>query len=235
MSFAGSVQIQKLGVQFQPATIYLFYTDLRTKKFRRRTVLLPDFTGKTDINEYAKGLHNNRVTKNYNLFRFVDLRRLERLLFVLKEGQTGKLTKEQIEEKLKRFDGIDENEDLNKLDDEELKHKKLIMNEVFEKNRVDPHSKDFVYDVVVDFEPTSEKNDLSDWDSEKETQPKIKVEPAKQQKEVYDYEGSDFESEKDEEIEDNIQINTTEQNEENDDDDQSDDLDDDDDDDDDFK
>ena len=168
MSTAASVKMQKLGVRFRPPTIFLFYTDLKTGKLRRRTVILNDFTASTDINDYAKELHNNRVTRNRNLFRFVPLRRLERLLFVLKEGQAGSLTKVEIEKKLKKFDNVDSDEDLNKLDDEELKHKKLIMTETYEKNLVDQNSKEFIYDVVVDFEPPSERNPASEWDSEDE-------------------------------------------------------------------
>jgi hypothetical protein len=163
--------MQKIGVRFHPPTVFLFYTDTSTGKLRRRTVVLDDFTKTTNITDYANELHNDKTTKKRNLFRHVPLRRLERLLFVLKEGQTStNISKSEIEKKLNQFDKIDTNENLNKLDDEALTHKKLIMNESFEKNRIDPSSKDFVYDVAIDFEPTADEKQGSEWDSPDEVE-----------------------------------------------------------------
>jgi centrosomal protein CEP19 len=169
-----SVKMQKIGVRYHPPTIYLFYTDISTGKLRRRTVTLDDFTKTTNITNYATELHNDKTKRNRNLFHYVPLRRLERILFVLKEGLTTNLTKNDIEKKLRQFDELDTNEDLNKLDDDTLKHKKLIMNETYEKNRVDSSSKDFVYDVVVDFEPTTGEQQTSEWDSTDEIEEDIK-------------------------------------------------------------
>jgi centrosomal protein CEP19 len=160
-----SVKMQKIGVRFHPPTVFLFYTDISTGKLRRRTVTLDDFTKTTNITDYANELHNDKTIRKRNLFCYVPLRRLERLLFVLKEGQTSNLSKNDIEKKLNQFDKLDTNEDLNKLDDDTLKHKKLIMNESYEKNHIDPSSKDFVYDVAVDFEPIKGEEHASEWDS----------------------------------------------------------------------
>jgi centrosomal protein CEP19 len=165
MSSSTSVKMQKIGVRFHPPTVFLFYTDIPTGKLRRRTVTLDDFTKTTNITDYATELHNDKTTRKRNLFRYVPLRRLERLLFVLKEGLTSNISKSDIEKKLNQFDKLDTNEDLNKLDDETLKHKKVIMNEIYEKNRIDPSSKDFVYDVAVDFEPPTGEPQASEWDS----------------------------------------------------------------------
>lgn len=174
MSSSISIKMQKIGVRFNPPTIFLFYTDTSTGKLRRRTVVLDDFNKTTDITDYANELYNDKKNKNRNLFRYVPLRRLERFLFVLKEGSTNNLSKSEIEKKLRQFDDLDVNEDLNKLDDETLKHKKLIMNETFEKHHVDPKSKDFVYDVAVDFEPAPGENQASEWDSTDEIEEDIK-------------------------------------------------------------
>ncbi|CAF0862809.1 unnamed protein product [Adineta ricciae] len=166
MTSSTSIQMQKMGVRFKPPTIFLFYTDTSTGKFRRRTVQLDDFTKTTKINDYAQELHDDKRTKSRNLFRHIPLRRIERLLFVLKEGLTSNISKNEIEKKLRQFDEIDSDEDLNKLDDDELKHKKLIMDETFKKNYVDPSSKDYVYDVAVDFEqPEGGDQHASEWDS----------------------------------------------------------------------
>ena len=166
--------MQRIGVRFHPPTVFLFYTDLSTGKLRRRTVTLNDFTKTTNITDYANELHKDQKRKDRNLFRYVPLRRLERLLFVLKEGLTTNISKSEIDKKLRQFDELDPNEDLNKLDDDTLKHKKLIMNESFEKNRVDPTSKDFVYDVAVDFEQTVGEPQGSEWDSADEVEEDLK-------------------------------------------------------------
>jgi centrosomal protein CEP19 len=176
MSTSQSVKMQKLGVRFHPPTLFLFYTDTSTGKLRRRTVTLDDFTSTTNITDYANELHNDKIRKNRNLFRYVPLRRLERFLFVLKEGLTTNISKSEIEKKLRQFDELDVDEDLNKLDDDTLKHKKLIMNEVYEKNVIDPTSKDFVYDVAVDFEEADDDKQASGWDSGEEIEEDIKQE-----------------------------------------------------------
>jgi centrosomal protein CEP19 len=166
--------MQKMGVRFKPPTIFLFYTDTSTGKFRRRTVPLDDFTKNTNIIDYAQALHNDKTTRNRNLFRHIPLRRVERLLFVLKEGLTTNISKGEIEKKLRQFDHVDANEDLNKLDDDTLKHKKHIMDETYEKNLVDPSSKDFVYDVAVDFEQPVDEQQESEWDSNDEVEEDVK-------------------------------------------------------------
>ena len=168
--------MQKIGVRFQPPTVFLFYTDTSTNKLRRRTVTLDDFNKNTNITDYANELHTDKTTKKRNLFRYIPLRRLERLLFVLKEGLTTNVSKSDIEKKLRKFDELDVNEDLNKLDDDTLKHKKLIMSETFEKNHIDPTSKDFVYDKAVDFEPATEEQQASGWDSTDEIEEDLKQE-----------------------------------------------------------
>ena len=176
MSSSMSVKMQKIGVRFHPATVFLFYTDISTGKLRRRTVTLDDFNKTTNITDYAAELHNDKTTKKRNLFRHVPLRRLERVLFVLKEGLTANVSKSDIEKKLRQFDELDTNEDLNKLDDDALKHKKLIMNETYEKNHINPSSKDFVYDVAVDFESATGEQQTSEWDSGDEIEEDLKHE-----------------------------------------------------------
>ena len=54
-------------------------------------------------------------------------------------------------EKLRQDFQINPAEDLNKLSDKELKHRKAIMDLSFEKNRLDQNHPDFVYDKQVDF------------------------------------------------------------------------------------
>lgn len=183
--------MQKMGVRFKPPTIFLFYTDTSTGKFRRRTVTLDDFSKSTNITDYAQELHNDRTTRSRNLFRHIPLRRVERLLFVLKEGLTANISKGDLEKKLRQFDQVDASEDLNKLDDDTLKHKKHIMDETFEKNRIDPASKDFVYDVAVDFEQPEGEQQTSEWDSTEEVEEDIKQSPEDDEDEDEDEDDDD--------------------------------------------
>ena len=54
-------------------------------------------------------------------------------------------------------------EDMNKLSDEQLQRRKELMDINFEKNRIQPGDKDYVYDKQVDFgQPEVE----SGWDNE---------------------------------------------------------------------
>ncbi|UJR30153.1 hypothetical protein I4U23_017693 [Adineta vaga] len=192
MTSSTSIKMQKMGVRFKPPTIFLFYTDTSTGKFRRRTVTLEDFTKTTNITDYAQELHDDKTTRNRNLFRYIPLRRIERLLFVLKEGLGTNLSKSDLDKKLRQFDDLDVNEDLNKLDDDALKHKKLIMNETFEKNFVDPSSKDFVYDVAVDFEQPEGEQHTSEWDSNDEVEEDIKQEDEEDEEDEEDADDDDF-------------------------------------------
>ena len=57
--------------------------------------------------------------------------------------------------------GSGEEEDMNKLDDFELNKRKADMDIDFEKNRIRPGDKDFVYDKEVEF---NEGNIESGWD-----------------------------------------------------------------------
>lgn len=84
---------------------------------------------------------------------------LEKLHIILQDHMQGF----SLEHSLASFH-VDPDEDLNKLDDEELSRKKGQMDKVFEKNRKHKDDPDFVYDLEVDFsKPTQEK---CSWDEE---------------------------------------------------------------------
>ena len=70
---------------------------------------------------------------------------------------------------------VDPEQDLNKLNDNDLKRQKQIMDLTFEKNSIGKDHPDYVYDKQVDFQPTgsnpgwdsdSENNDDDDDDNE---------------------------------------------------------------------
>lgn len=66
-----------------------------------------------------------------------------------------------------RTNPINPEEDLNKLDDNELAKKKKIMDELFEKNRRKPNDPEFVYDLEVDF-PQDGQIESCGWDEEEQ-------------------------------------------------------------------
>ena len=61
---------------------------------------------------------------------------------------------------------VDPDEDLNKLDDETLRAKKLAMDEIFQKNKLTPDDPNYVYDKEVNFDQGDKIE--CDWDDDDE-------------------------------------------------------------------
>ena len=59
-------------------------------------------------------------------------------------------------------------EDMNKLSDEQLQRRKELMDINFEKNRIQPGDKDYVYDKQVDFDKVDKVE--SGWDDNEENE-----------------------------------------------------------------
>lgn len=59
---------------------------------------------------------------------------------------------------------LDPDEDLNKLDDEELSRKKGQMDTLFQRNRLWKDNPNFVYDLEVEFDKSKQEN--CSWDEE---------------------------------------------------------------------
>ena len=87
----------------------------------------------------------------------VSQNQLERLHIILRDHMQGF----SLEHSLASFQ-LDPDQDLNKLDDDELARKKGQMDRLFERNRRRKDDPDFVYDLEVDF-TTKEK---CSWDEE---------------------------------------------------------------------
>lgn len=84
---------------------------------------------------------------------------LERLHIILRDHMEGL----SLERSLASF-RLDPDEDLNKLDDEQLARKKGQMEELFEKNRRRRSDANFVYDLEIDFTKTNQEK--CSWDEE---------------------------------------------------------------------
>lgn len=103
----------------------------------------------------AERLKNHLRHRDY--LEGVSQRQLEKLHIILRDHMQGF----SLERSLALF-RLDPDEDLNKLDEEELARKKGQMDELFEKNRRHKDDPDFVYDLEVDFtKSTAEK---CSWD-----------------------------------------------------------------------
>uniref|UniRef100_A0A8C6TH96 Centrosomal protein of 19 kDa n=1 Tax=Neogobius melanostomus TaxID=47308 RepID=A0A8C6TH96_9GOBI len=84
---------------------------------------------------------------------------LERLHIILRDHMKGL----SLEQSLASF-RLDPTQDLNKLNDDELAHKKGKMDQLFEKNRKKKDDPDFVYDVEVEF--SANNQEICSWDEE---------------------------------------------------------------------
>ncbi|CAI5640093.1 centrosomal protein of 19 kDa isoform X2 [Oreochromis niloticus] len=110
-----------------------------------------------DYSMAAERLKNNPRHRDY--LEGVSQSQLEKLHIILRDHMQGF----SLEHSLSSF-CLDPDEDLNKLDDEELARKKGQMDELFEKNRRHKDDPDFVYNLEVDFTKTTLEK--CSWDEE---------------------------------------------------------------------
>ncbi|CAL1592946.1 unnamed protein product [Knipowitschia caucasica] len=145
---------KRCGVQFSPPSIVLIYENNITKKLRKRIIPLREFSRDSDHRDAAERLKNHPRHSDY--LQTVPQSQLERLHIIIRDNMKGL----SLEQSLASFQ-LDPEQDLNKLDDEELSRKKGKMDELFEKNRKRKDDPNFVYDVEVEF---SANRDECSWD-----------------------------------------------------------------------
>lgn len=154
-----SFQAKRCGLQFDPPSILLIYENKDTNKLRKRIIPVRNFTQNSDYSMAAERLKNNPRHRDY--LQSVSQSQLERLHIILRDHMKGL----SLEQSLASFQ-LDPAQDLNKLDDDELAHKKGKMDELFEKNRKKKDDPDFVYDVDVEFSANNQEK--CSWDEESE-------------------------------------------------------------------
>lgn len=152
-----SFEAKRCGVQFSPPSIVLIYQHKGTKKVRKRIIPVRHFFKHSDCSTAAEKLKNNPRHRAY--LDSVTCSQLEKLHVILQDHMKGFT----LEHSLASFH-LDPEEDLNKLDDEELARKKGQMDELFEKNRRHRDDPDFVYDLETDFTKTAQER--CSWDEE---------------------------------------------------------------------
>lgn len=146
---------KRCGVQFSPPSIVLIYEHKDTNKVRKRVIPVRNFSKYSDYSMAAERLKNHPRHRDY--LEGVSQSQLERLHIILRDHMQGF----SLEHSLASFQ-LDPDEDLNKLNDDELARKKGQMDGLFERNRRRKDDPDFVYDLEVDF---TNKEKCS-WDEE---------------------------------------------------------------------
>ncbi|XP_071949572.1 centrosomal protein of 19 kDa-like [Antedon mediterranea] len=154
---------KKCGVRVEPPMLILKYEN-SSKKLRERIMPLRNFNKNTNITCFTTELKNNPRHKQY--LQHVSEFQIEKLLRIIQAVLHGSSLEESLATAKKQYE-IDPEEDLNKLDDDDLKKKKTAMNDSYEKNRKKPGDPDFQYDVEVEF-PAMENRGIetSAWDSD---------------------------------------------------------------------
>lgn len=150
-------EAKRCGVQFSPPSIVVLYVNTETKGMRKRIIPVRSFTKYSDCSMAAERLKSHPRHRDY--LEGVPLSQVEKLHIILRDHLQGF----SLDHSLASF-RLDPEEDLNKLEDDELARKKGQMDTLFEKNRKHKNDPDFVYDVEVDF--TKTKQDKCSWDDE---------------------------------------------------------------------
>ena len=124
---------------------------------------LRNFSKNTSIDRTIEDLKSN--TRHFKYIKLFAPVQLHRLLTIIKDKISG-LSLEASVARNNAMDTINPEENLNKVDDETLKRKKLTMDNSFEKHRKLPGDPDFEYNVEVEFEEAEEGEvETAGWDS----------------------------------------------------------------------
>jgi len=150
--------VKKIGVSFSGPSIILLYTCNGVT--RKRVMPLRDATRDSDCNALVKRL---KLRHNKYLESVSDIK-LEKLVMLVRENLRGNDLTVGLENAAKALT-VDPEQDLNKLNDNDLKRQKQIMDLTFEKNSIGKDHPDYVYDKQVDFKPTGSN---PGWDSDSE-------------------------------------------------------------------
>ncbi|XP_029905910.1 centrosomal protein of 19 kDa [Myripristis murdjan] len=152
-----SFEAKRCGVQFNPPSIILIYEEKDSRKVRKRIIPVRNFSKYSDCGMAAERLKSHSRHKEY--LDGVSQSQLERLHIILRDHMRG----HSLEHSLASFH-LNPDEDLNKLDDDELARKKGQMDKLFERNRRRKDDPDFIYEVEVDF--TKAGQEKCSWDEE---------------------------------------------------------------------
>lgn len=154
--------VKRCGIRFKPpALIILFEEDVQGKmKLKKCVMPIRNFRRNSNIN-----FHASELKARHAYLETVPMVTIEKMLRLLQENLKGNTLEDSLV-KVNREFSVDSDEDLNKLDTEQLDKKKEIMDLSFNKNAVRPEDPSFVYDKRVDYED-HEKIE-SAWDQQED-------------------------------------------------------------------
>ena len=165
---SSTLQLLKCGVCFNPPTLVITYKDWKSSKLRRRSMPLRSFNKNSSVESTIQDLREN--TRHARFVQLLSEAQLHRLLTIMKDKLNG-LSLEASIARNNDIDTLRPDEDLNKVDQETLVRKKLLMDSTFEKNRKRLGDPDFEYNVEVDFEAGNVET--SGWDSGDDSDPEF--------------------------------------------------------------
>jgi len=150
------LQPKKLGILFSPPTLILLYkTQSNCKKL---SMPIRELSVTSDCSVLASRLQA-RHKKQLSSVNIIAIEKMIRLIQEVIKGHDKSAALEIVSKEYL----LNPDEDLNRLNDKELKRRKAIMDLNFKKNNIDKDHPDFVYDKEVDF---SGEKKTSGWDSE---------------------------------------------------------------------
>ncbi|XP_042858988.1 centrosomal protein of 19 kDa-like [Penaeus japonicus] len=154
------IEPKRLGIRAQPPALILIYRNADGRE-RQRTMpvrFLNKFGPVEKVLKELKERHKEHLEKVPDL-------RMEKMLRILQESQKGRSVDEAVSNIGRDYD-LDPNQDLNKLNDEQLNRKKKIMDSTFQKNQLKPGDQGYEYDKQVDFDNVEKVE--AGWDSSEE-------------------------------------------------------------------
>lgn len=184
---------KRFGLNYNPPQIIIEYLTPSTGKLYHHKIRLHKFSKEKNTSECLKEIYerhilyldknkvnSNQIKKLIEKLKanFKPQKRLEKVEakknILKKEEKKEEIVKDFTEEKDEKNDskkeedeygGFDDigDEDLNQLDDEEVKKKKEIMDVGFEKNRIKKEDSNFEYDVRKDFDNDQYE---AEWDDD---------------------------------------------------------------------
>eukprot|EP00088_Acartia_fossae_P048826 TRINITY_DN5338_c0_g1_i2.p1 TRINITY_DN5338_c0_g1~~TRINITY_DN5338_c0_g1_i2.p1 ORF type:complete len:508 (-),score=104.15 TRINITY_DN5338_c0_g1_i2:266-1789(-) len=151
---------KKLGTVFSPPTLILLYKN--KKNYKKLSMPIRELSVTSDCSVLAARLQ----ARHKRQLSSVNIIAIEKMIRLIQEIMKGHARSEALNIIKKEYE-LNPDEDLNQLNDKELKRRKAIMDLNFKKNNISKDHPDFVYDKEVDFSGIKQ---TSNWDSDSESE-----------------------------------------------------------------
>ena len=152
---------KRFGISYKPPQIVVEYQKLSNNKLYHHKIKLHKFSSDAKISEIIDDMY-----KRHNVY--LNHKRVNKAQIIQLVEKLREKLKNENEEKNKNDVKLVyniKNENLNKLNKEELDQKKKEMDVFYEQNNIKKTDKNFQYDVRKDF---NNNEGLADWDDEED-------------------------------------------------------------------